>query len=85
MTPLGPDNHHWIETIPFLLMASDGKIKVNSGRIIEAVIIAVITALVSSYVMVQKMEVRLDYIERHVVDVRQDLKDHIIWDVQGAK
>ena len=60
--------------IPFLLVIQfsngDKHIKVNFQRIVEAVLIAVITGVIAtymtSYVTIQKLNLRMNYIESNI-------------------
>jgi hypothetical protein len=53
-----------LDAVPFLLTTQNGGHKFNITRLLEAAIIAVVTAVVVSYVSVEKINMRLDYIQR---------------------
>lgn len=58
--------------MPFLLLV-DGKVRVNTARIIEAIIIAAVVGLMTGYVAVGKMEIRLGSIEQKVDKIMEDI------------
>jgi len=66
-------NHLPVSHLPFLMVNTDNKIKLNSNRIIEAIIIAVIAGLFSGYVSVQKMDIRLISLEHKVDKMFNDI------------
>lgn len=49
---------HFHETLPFVALASATPVKLSPQRIIEAVFIAIISAAVSTYVMVRVLDER---------------------------
>lgn len=61
-----------IDSVPFLAM-STGKAHLNVGRIIEAVLIAVIAGGLSAYITVQKIELKLQYLEQKVDKMYADV------------
>jgi hypothetical protein len=71
-------------SFPFLLITNSGKVKFNTARITEAIIIAIITGLVSGYVMMQRMDVKVTYMEKQMESIQTDVKHHLEWDtMQG--
>jgi len=66
-------NHLPVNHLPFLMVNTDNKIKLNSNRIIEAIIIAIIAGLFSGYVSVQKMDIRLISLEHKVDKMFNDI------------
>ena len=62
-----------ISHLPFLIISSDNKIKLNSNRIIEAIIIAVIAGVFSGYVSVKNMDIRLVSLEHKVEKMFNDI------------
>ncbi len=59
--------------IPFFLLSTDGHLKANKSRIIEAVIISVIGGLVAGWVSVKQMEVKLDILQKKVDKIYEDI------------
>lgn len=53
----------WIANygLPFVFASIDGKYTPNWTRIVEALIIAGITAFATSYITISELEVKLDY------------------------
>ena len=66
-------NHLPVNHLHFLMVNTDNKIKLNSNRIIEAIIIAIIAGLFSGYVSVQKMDIRLISLEHKVDKMFNDI------------
>lgn len=63
-----------MEYIPFLAVTSGGRVPhLNFSRIIEAVIIAIVAGALSAYITVQKIEIKLDYIEKKVDKIYADV------------
>jgi len=56
---------HILGAVPFLIV-SEHRIHLNAQRIIEGIIIAAVTGLLAGYVMVQKMDIRVGYIEKNL-------------------
>lgn len=52
----------FVAALPFFLMSGD-TIKLNWSRIIEAMLIAVLTAGFSGYMLISKLDTKLTYIE----------------------
>lgn len=63
----------FIELLPFLLV-TNGKVQLNTSRIIEAVLIAVIGGAFAGYLAVQKMDVKMQEMEKQVLEMKQDMK-----------
>lgn len=63
----------FLQYIPFLMLNFDGKIKVNTTRIMEAVIYAVIGGLMSGYISVEIMEAKLNALEIKVDKIYTDI------------
>ena len=57
--------------IPFLMVKPDGKTGIRTDRIIEAAIIAVVTAVVVSWGSVKEINVKLDAIQKQVDRMEQ--------------
>lgn len=62
-----------VSGIPCLSLTA-GKISVNTSQIVQAVIGAVIIALLTSFIMVQRMEVTLGYIVDRLEDIEVEVK-----------
>ena len=63
-----------LDYIPFLAMTQTGKgPHLNFSRIIEAVVIAIIAGTLSAYITVQKIELKLSYIEQKVDKIYSDV------------
>lgn len=65
--------NHIVGQLPFLCLGIDGKARLNTARIIEAVIIAAIGGLMAGYIAVAKMEVRMDGMEKKVDKIVEDI------------
>ena len=63
----------FLQYIPFLMMTTEGKIKVNTTRILEAIIYAVIGGLMSGYISVKIMEVKILELEKKVDKIYNDI------------
>ena len=63
----------FLQYIPFLMLNFDGKIKVNTTRIMEAVIYAVIGGLMSGYISIKIMQVEIQEIKRKVDKIYEDI------------
>jgi len=57
---------HALSVLPFVLMTADGTVKLNGARIMEGVIIAAIAGLLSGYVAVKELGVKIFSIESQV-------------------
>ena len=66
-----PEN--FMQYIPFLMMTTEGKIKVNTTRILEAIIYAVIGGLMSGYISIKIMQVEIQEIKRKVDKIYEDI------------
>jgi len=72
--------HDWLAMVPFLARTNDGKASINSGRVIEAVIIAVIAGAFSGYIAIAKVEVQVGHINKQVDRIQTKL-DKLMEDV----
>ena len=64
----------FMEYIPFLAMTqTGGRPHLNFSRIIEAVIIAIVAGGLSAYITVQKIELKLTYLEQKVDKIYTDV------------
>lgn len=63
----------FLQYIPFLMLGFDGKIKVNTTRIMEAIIYAVIGGLMSGYISVKIMEIKISELEKKVDKIYSDI------------
>lgn len=63
-----------LEFMPFL-MTVDGRHKVNPTRIIEAIIISLISGAFAGYIALQKMEVKFEGLQTTVSEIKQDVRD----------
>lgn len=63
-----------IDYIPFLAMThTGGRPQLNFSRIIEAVLIAIVAGGLSAYITVQKIELKLVYLEQKVDRIYSDV------------
>lgn len=62
-----------IGSLPFFLLTTEGHIKINKSRIIEAVIIAILGGLVAGYVSVKQLEVKMDILQKKVDKIYEDI------------
>jgi len=88
------DIMNWLSMVamlPFLMLVKgegkgEEKIQVNYKKLMELAVIALVTAGLSSYVMVQVMDVKIDFIHediaelKKVIDKVDDKVDKIIWE-----
>ena len=64
----------FIDYIPFLAMTRpEGGPQLNFSRIVEAVIIAIVAGGLSAYITVQKIELKLTYLEQKVDKIYTDV------------
>ena len=64
----------FIDYIPFLAMTRpEGRPQLNFSRIVEAVIIAIVAGGLSAYITVQKIELKLTYLEQKVDKIYADV------------
>ncbi len=66
---------HWsrlLDYIPFVAMVN-GKITVNTARLVEAAIIAIVTGFLTSYITLAKMEIRVANIEKKIDKIYEDI------------
>lgn len=61
--------------LPFTLLGTSGETKVNKARIVEALIIALVGGIVAGYIAVVRMDVKLEYLEKAIVEIKADVKD----------
>jgi len=61
-----------LEYIPFFAMTT-GRPHLNFSRIVEAVIIAIVAGGLSAYITVQKIELKLTYLEQKVDKIYTDV------------
>ena len=70
--------------IPFMMMSNDGKLKLNIPKIMEGILIAILTSalvgLFLQYVFVNNISTKLIYIEKQVELNRTTIQNHIDWD-----
>lgn len=63
-----------LEYIPFITMTMGGKNPhLNFSRIVEAVIIAIVAGGLSAYITVQKIDLKLSYLEQKVDKIYSDV------------
>jgi hypothetical protein len=60
---------HAVGILPFMLTASDGTVKLNGARIMEGVIIAIVAGLLSGYVAVKELSVKMISVQAQVGDL----------------
>jgi len=63
----------FLDFIPFL-MTVDRRHKINSTRILEALIIAIIGGVFAGYIAFSKMEVKFEYLQTNVMELKQDMQ-----------
>ena len=64
----------FIDYIPFVAMTQrGGSAHLNFSRIVEAVIIAIVAGGLSAYITVQKIELKLTYLEQKVDKIYTDV------------
>ena len=61
-----------LESVPFVLLVN-GKFTVNTGRVLETILIAVIGGLLSAYTTVKNLEVRINQLEAKVDKIYADI------------
>lgn len=74
----------WLALIPFLIVVknANGKqdgIRLNYTRIIEAALIALLTAGISGVFLVQKMDVEIGHIEESLDELKIKV-DKLVWE-----
>ena len=55
----------WKEFIPFILVTENG-IKLNKVRVVEAILIAVITASVTTYITTERLRVQVEDLKHRI-------------------
>lgn len=69
--------HNWINNalghLPFFILGINGKPKINTTRIIESIIYAVVGGLLSSYVTLRVLEYKMSEIEKKVDRIYNDI------------
>jgi hypothetical protein len=67
-----------IEAIPFIGFVA-GELKINTAQIIQYVIGAIVMAILANYIVVQRMEVAFEYMEKRTFEriesMEQDIND----------
>ena len=61
-----------LECVPFLLLVN-GKFTVNTGRLLETILIAVLGGFLSAYITVKNLEVRINQLEAKVDKIYTDI------------
>lgn len=61
----------WLGMMPFMLTMGQPQPKLNLPRLIEAIIIAVLTGVAASYVTVARLDERLSATQQHVQRLEQ--------------
>jgi len=56
--------------MPFIMLTSEG-IKINKSRIVEGLMIAAIAGVVSAYITVQKLDIKLQTLEWRLCSVEK--------------
>lgn len=63
----------FLEYMPFLMTIGGKNPHLNFSRIVEAVIIAIVAGGLSAYITVQKIELKLSYLEQKVDKMYSDV------------
>lgn len=63
---------HLIECIPFMAITADRRFHVNYADITKTIIIGIITGLLSAYVTVQRLDVRMNEVEKKIEQFQKD-------------
>lgn len=61
--------------LPFICMTHDGKAHLNTARVAEGLMIAAITATMTSYITIQTMKVELTIVKQEQAIVRSSIED----------
>ncbi len=61
-----------LDCIPFMLSVN-GKFTVNTGRLLETILIAVLGGFLSAYITVKNLEVRINQLEAKVDKIYSDI------------
>ena len=62
--------------IPFMMVTGGGKYIPNWSRLIEALLIAVVTALVASQLTLREIEVKIDYAKEDRARLQAQVTEH---------
>ena len=60
------------EFIPFLITTTDKRYHLNYADITKTIIIGLITGLLSAYVTVQRLDIRMDEVEKKIEIFQKD-------------
>jgi len=73
---------HTMSVLPFMITTSDGIVKLNGARIMEGVTIAIIAGLLSGYVAVKELSVKMISVESLVTSLQYkvDQLDNRLYD-----
>lgn len=63
---------HLVEFVPFLITTADKRYHLNYADITKTVIIGIITGLLSAYVTVQRLDVRMNEVEKKIERFQKD-------------
>lgn len=69
----------FLECIPFLTLTS-GKVSLDTGELLKLAIIAIVTAVLSTYIMQEKMAVKFQALERNSQRIEEKI-DRVIADI----
>lgn len=61
-----------MEFIPFLVTTADKRYHLNYADITKTIIIGIITGLLSAYVTVQRLDVRMNEVEKKIDQFQKD-------------
>lgn len=68
-----PDGlHRALEFIPFLMVTGDRRYHINTADIMKTVVIGILTGLLSAYVTVQRLDLRMDQVEKKIEQIQKD-------------
>lgn len=68
-----PDNlHRVLEFIPFLMITGERRYHLNMADLTKTIVIGVLTGLLSAYVTVQRLDIRMDQVEKKIEQIQQD-------------
>jgi len=92
-------NWNWLALLPFLMVVKgvnggEDKVQIRTTRIMEAGIIAIMTAIVTasatSFVLMKAMDIELNFVQKSITNVEkkvdhlEEKMDKIIWE-RGEK
>ncbi len=66
---------HWVVACTPFLTVVNGKARVNTGMIIQALIVAGVGGAIVAYINLSKLEVKFDAIMDEIIEIKQDVKD----------